>query len=653
MSSKEYNVQEAYRPIVYHGIPKFAYSEDRNSDYYRFWDEQFRRCIAGYKPEGYHWIPGRLYFYLNFCKIKVDDETGQRKKTGSPLYRELDYDLAMTFEKAKVMKKGVIEPKAREVGATVSAVCMTILHEVVFFEASEVAIAAGSEDEIKAAKEVLNLAYNELPDEMRSEMLDENKELWRFGFVTHEILEGGKKSIDKEVGLKSIIHFKDSLNRKPNQLNSYRLSWTFVDECGLINGLKDIHILNRASFESNLVQFGCPIYAGTAKSFNSKDNDYEYMYENNDKFNLIRMFIPKRRSMMKFMDLKTGKVNEVDAQAEIEKMYDPFRGNQVELAKIQQEYPSEPEHCWLRKSGGLLPLHQISEWIKTIKANKQYNPRSSDLSSIHLGELRWKNGRFGGDVEWYPSEKGSIRIAQHPADNLQNYKNLYVGGVDPYTKEATVESDSMGACYIYKRMLGTGEDSGIFVLEYLDRPQGNMREAGKGFTGKQIFYNNLYKIAVYYNCKLLIEDTDSELFSWFRENGAIKHLAYRPTNVISTRTSQQNKYGLTPSEATITVQTDLLDRYIQSSLEKILFTRLLNDLRGWGAKNTDMAMAAAYALMYDEDMNLKRYAAREEKPEQIQVSSVAGAEWVRNESGQLVCVSDKSIFASLRRNYGG
>lgn len=650
MSKAEYDVQKAYRPIITNGLPKLAYSEDKNSDYYRFWDEQFRRCIAGYRPEGYAWIPGRLYFYLNFCKIKVDDATGQRKVAGSPMYRELDYDLAMLFEKAKVKKKGVIEPKAREVGATVSAVCMTILHEVVFFQDSEVAIAAGSEDEIKAAKEVLNLAYNELPDEMRSDMLDENKELWRFGFVTHELLEGGKKGIDKEVGLKSIIHFKDSLNRKPNQLNSYRLAWVFVDECGLINGLKDIHILNRASFESNLVQFGCPIYAGTAKSFNSKDNDYEYMYENADKFNLLRMFIPKRRSMMKFMDKKTGKVDEAAAQAEIEKMYEPYRGNQVELAKIQQEYPSEPEHCWLRKSGGLLPLQMINDWIKEIRGHKTYNPRTGDLSSIEIGNLKWRNGRFGGEVEWYPTEKGVIRILQHPVDNLEMYKNLYVGGVDPYTKEATVETDSMGACYIYKRLLGSGVDSGMFVAEYIDRPQGVIREAGKSFTGKQIFYNNLYKLCVYYGCKILVEDTDSELFSWFRENTATRVLAYRPMNVINAKTSQQNKYGVTPSEGTITVQTGLLDKCIQSGVDKIFFTRLLMDLKGWGAKNTDNAMAAAYALMYDEDLNLKRQAAREERRDQIQVSNVGGAEFIRDEYGRLVEL--KTIFHTLRINYG-
>ncbi len=645
----QYDVQVAYRPLVVNGIPKMPYSEDRSSEYYLFWDEQFRRCIKGYQPEGYHWIPGRLYFYLNFCKIKIDDATGQRKVTGTPYYRQLDYDLAMTFEQAKYKKKGIIEPKAREVGATVSAVCMTILHEVTFFEGSETAIATGSEDEIKASKEVLALAYNELPDELRSDMIDENKEMWRFGFVSHEITGQGKKTIDKELGLKSIIHFKDSLNRKPNQLNSFRLSWVFIDECGLINGLTNIHILNKASYESDLVQFGCPVYAGTAKAFASKDADYENMFENNDKFNLIQMFIPKRRAMLKHMNYKTGKVDEVAAQAEIDALYEKYKGNQVELAKIQQEYPSEPAHCWMRKSGGLLPLQIINPQIQALKTHPHFNPRTKEISDIEVGELKWVNGRFGGDVEWIPSEKGTMFILEHPKEIP--YKNLYCGGVDPYTKEATVESDSMGACVIYKRFLNIGEECEMPILVYEDRPQGTVFEAGKRLIGKSIFYNNLFKIAKYYGCKLLVEDTDEELFSWFRENFASPvALARKPTSSIQTKSNQQNKYGVVRTDGTITKQTDLLDRNLTSRPDGIKFIRLLENMRGWGAKNTDIADAYAYALMLDEEMNMKRYTAREEQKEKIETENIGGAQWVRDPStGSLSCVSDQSIYAGLRK----
>ena len=43
-------------------------------DYFDYWEEQEKRCKYGYKV-GDLWIPGRYYFYLNFCPMwKVKDE---------------------------------------------------------------------------------------------------------------------------------------------------------------------------------------------------------------------------------------------------------------------------------------------------------------------------------------------------------------------------------------------------------------------------------------------------------------------------------------------------------------------------------------------------------------------------------------------------
>jgi hypothetical protein len=553
----------------------------------------------------------------------------------------------MTFEQAKYEKKGIIEPKAREVGATVSSVCMTILHEAVFFEASEVGIGTGSEDEIKAAKEVLSLAYNQLPDELRSELIEENKDVWKFGFISHDIGFNGKKTIDKEIGILTKIHFRDSLNRKPNQLNSLRLSWSFIDECGLINGLRNIHILNKASYESNLVQYGCPIYAGTAKSFASKDNDYEYMWDNCKQFNLIQMFVPKWKAMQQYMDLKTGLVDKAKAQSHIEKMYKEHEGSQIDLTKIQQEFPSEPEHCWIRKSGGLLPLHIINPQIKELSLHKNFNPITKEISDIMIGDLKWERGHFGGKVEWVPNPRGKCMMLRSPREG--SIINLYVGGVDPYTKQATVESESMGACVIFERFFGLAEESELPVFVYHDRPQGTEYEAGRRLIGKSIFYNNLYKIAVFYGCKLLVEDTDEELFSWFRENEASSRaLARKPTDVISTNTKQQNTYGIVRSEGTITSQTELLNKYLESRPKGIKFRCLLEDMRGWQAKNTDLADAFAYALMLDADMNIKRRVARIEEPEGAMNQESWGG-FMRDGHGNLVDNSQKDIFAGLRK----
>ena len=131
-------VHKAYQPVLYHGIPNLQRSDDPASEYWQWWEEQYRRCLHGYKPDGYQKIAGRYYFYLNFCKIKMSD--GTREFISHPYYRDLDHELSEIFEQAKREHKGIILPKAREKGITYDCLGQAILHEVVFYEGSEVGI---------------------------------------------------------------------------------------------------------------------------------------------------------------------------------------------------------------------------------------------------------------------------------------------------------------------------------------------------------------------------------------------------------------------------------------------------------------------------------------------------------------------------------
>src|SRR4030065_2228961 len=40
-----------------------------NSQWYKFWVEEARRCLWGYNI-GRDWIPGYFYWYLNYCPIE-------------------------------------------------------------------------------------------------------------------------------------------------------------------------------------------------------------------------------------------------------------------------------------------------------------------------------------------------------------------------------------------------------------------------------------------------------------------------------------------------------------------------------------------------------------------------------------------------------
>lgn len=656
------HIHKKYQPVIYHGIPNLPYSEDPSSEYYQWWGEQFNRCINGYKPDSYAWIPGRLYFHLNFCKIKMaGDDTG-REVISHPYYRDLEHELAQEgLDRAKAEHKGLIVPKARERGITYDMIGMVLLYETTFFEGTEVGLGTALPKWMEKPKIVLAEMYHRLPNELRSGFIHTNKDLWKFGQVIQETRPDGSKLPPKEDGIRSIIHFRPNFNQNVDGFNSLRLAYAVYDEAGLINNLSKIDIKNKATFMRGASQFGCPIYCGTAKSFDSKDNDFEVLYEMAEERNLIRFPIYARKAMHGYIDYETGKSDEVGAQKFIdEKLYAPMKSDKIALAQLQQEYPSEPEHFWMRKSGGLLPLGIINEQIKAIKEDPKFNIRTKQHSLIEIGDLKWKNG-FGAEVEWVPNPKGKIRILKHPPVDSGNeqvvYKNLFVGGVDPYDKVDTVETDSKGACYIYERFNGIGEQCELPVLEYVDRPTNIEFEAGQRFVEKDIFYNNLYKIAKYYNCKLLVEDTDTQLFSRFKEWKAdFKVLAPMPASEVSMRTQQKNKYGIVPTEGVKATITDYLDTYLKQHPESVLFLNLLNDMRRWGAANTDMVMAFGYCLIYDAELNSRRIVAK--KDDKVgQIAKPFGSQWIRR-NGKLVCVSDDNYFfgknalASQRQSNG-
>ena len=82
-----------FSPVVYNADE--AMPERDHPEYEAWWIEQYRRCIKGYVvPKATRrghtiWIPGRMYFYLNFWIIFADariDTAIKKFGTGSGLF---------------------------------------------------------------------------------------------------------------------------------------------------------------------------------------------------------------------------------------------------------------------------------------------------------------------------------------------------------------------------------------------------------------------------------------------------------------------------------------------------------------------------------------------------------------------------------------
>lgn len=65
-----------------------------------FWKEEKRKCIEGYWQQG-KWMPGPLYYYINFHNIQFEDDSSVSQAFGLPFLRDIDWELFLIYEECR------------------------------------------------------------------------------------------------------------------------------------------------------------------------------------------------------------------------------------------------------------------------------------------------------------------------------------------------------------------------------------------------------------------------------------------------------------------------------------------------------------------------------------------------------------------------
>ena len=65
-----------------------------------FWKDEKRKCIEGYWVSG-KWMPGPLYYYVNFHNIQFEDDTSVAQAFGLPFLRDIDWELFLIYEECR------------------------------------------------------------------------------------------------------------------------------------------------------------------------------------------------------------------------------------------------------------------------------------------------------------------------------------------------------------------------------------------------------------------------------------------------------------------------------------------------------------------------------------------------------------------------
>lgn len=607
------------------------------SEYFKYWDEQMDRCKYGYTADDGDFISGYNYFYLNFCPIQriiyttINNPDGSTKikKTRDlqfPDFYDYDYYFFQAVEDAEGEGKHLCALKSRRKGYSYKNAAMACRNYYLF---------AGSKTYIYASNKqyltedgILTKAWDYM------DFIDKNT-AWgkkrsvntqmrkRAGFFTKD--EYGNEI---ELGFKSEI-IGVTLKDNPDVVRGKAGKLIIFEEAGSFSELGAAWQIARPSVEQDGMAFGTMIAFGTGGDEDSHFETLKDMFYNPDGYNCIGFdniwdetpsdkkcgfFIPQYTNMdfrddagnRIYMDNDGNTLRRKSVEyilAERRKVIENAT-NSVAVDRYVAEHCITPQEACLEFGGNIFPKKELQEQLAKIRINKSLSnmKQVGDLVWETDGSLKWVIKKHG-DITHYPLKKdddptGSIVIWEHPMKDAPI--GLYIIGVDPYDHDQS-GTNSLGSTFVYKRFQDFENYYDIIVAEYTGRPS----------TAEE-YYENLRKLAVYYNGRIMYENERKGLFPYFTAKHCDYLLADQPDIIsdIVGNTKVQRKKGCHMNKQIKQWGEGLIKDWLneeqapgKKNLHNILSEPLLEELISYNdTGNFDRVMALMQVMIYREQL---------------------------------------------------
>ena len=618
-------------------VGSYCQYPEGTSEYFKYWDEQMDRCKYGYTADDGDFISGYNYFYLNFCPIQriiyttINNPDGSTKikKTRDlqfPDFYDYDYYFFQAVEDAEGEGKHLCALKSRRKGYSYKNAAMACRNYYLF---------AGSKTYIYASNKqyltedgILTKAWDYM------DFIDKNT-AWgkkrsvntqmrkRAGFFTKD--EYGNEI---ELGFKSEI-IGVTLKDNPDVVRGKAGKLIIFEEAGSFSELGAAWQIARPSVEQDGMAFGTMIAFGTGGDKDSHFETLKDMFYNPDGYNCIGFdniwdetpsdkkcgfFIPQYTNMdfrddagnRIYMDNDGNTLRRKSVEyilAERRKVIENAT-NSVAVDRYVAEHCITPQEACLEFGGNIFPKKELQEQLAKIRINKSLSnmKQVGDLVWEADGSLKWVIKKHG-DITYYPLKKdddptGSIVIWEHPMKDAPI--GLYILGVDPYDHDQS-GTNSLGSTFVYKRFQDFENYYDIIVAEYTGRPS----------TAEE-YYENLRKLAVYYNGRIMYENERKGLFPYFTAKHCDYLLADQPDIIsdIVGNTKVQRKKGCHMNKQIKQWGEGLIKDWLneeqapgKKNLHNILSEPLLEELISYNdTGNFDRVMALMQVMIYREQL---------------------------------------------------
>jgi hypothetical protein len=560
-----------------------------NSEYRKFWDREIKRCYNGLLRESDGmWIPGYLYWLLNYCPMMINEyQKGKKKairKEGFGLFFEGIWLRYLYLNDAREEGHHAAELSKRGCSKSYSLSSIMsknlIIGESVETQRRNITVLTAYQKEyLKDDKDgtlskftpILSHLSKYTPFPRLMIKQSSNEMTWQMGYKD----EYGK--LQGSLNMVMGVSAKDDSDK----LRGKR-GWILFEEFGNFNGLLELYDVTRKSVEDGDYTFALMYLVGTANnkesnfqsaktllyapgSYNIKEvkNVYDKKGQGKDYFTYFFPAYLNRAGCFNedgISDVVMALLQVLNNRYKAKYGADP-----ASVLRVIAEDPITPAEAIIKVKDAYFNVQALNERATQLDKNP------SLYNDIYVGEL-YIDG--GGEVKFKPTD--SIPIRNYPVDNdtkgaLEIYtmpekdksgkvfNNRYIIGVDPVDNDVA-ESSSLYSCFVFDLFTDT------IVAE---------------FTGRNPFADDNFEITrllcLFYNARCLYESNKKGIYAYFKVKRSAHLLAETPEylrdkQLVKYSNAGSNAYGVNASAAINNYANSLLrdwfNKLVQITIEK-------------------------------------------------------------------------------------
>lgn len=610
-----------------------------SSRYYKFWEEEARRCVYGYDI-GRDFIPGYFYWYLNYTPIWIDEEIFEEdmqdlnnierllKQAKSdrvlslPKFWDGDYQYYHYLNDAENAGEmaSVIKTRGRGYSFKGGSMCDRNFYLIPgsksFVFADDKAYLTDDGLLTKAWDMMDHIEThtpwgkrmqksNTMMHKRSSYVLEQGGIKIEKGFKSEIIGVSLKNDWNKARGKRGKLIIYEEAGKFPYLLNAWNMSLKSTKQGRLTHGLQ-------AAFGTggtegmDIMGLDQLFYEASVHSIHTVPN----VWDEGAKNTKTGHFVSVEQNLEGAMD-KDG--NSDYSLARI--MIDASRDNIIKNTKNPEviirhiaEEPRQPQEALMRLGGTIFPVRDLKEHLNTIRSEPEKYEAAEYVGNLVLDELSnkiiWKPDDNLRPIRLFPQLdkkqiEGAIVIWEMPVTGKDGDIpfGIYIAGNDTYDHDEST-TDSLGSTFIMNRLTKR------IVAEYTGRPN----------TANE-YYETVRRLLLFYNARCNYENNWKGFFTYLNNRNASYLLSDTPKLVADKiyDKSLLNRGKGTPGTAPIQkwgrelILMYLLEPVAPGSETLMLHTiksiPLLQELIYWNPNgNFDRVDALQMMLILNEDM---------------------------------------------------